>query len=298
MLADAHTPVHGSCAPKHLLEEPAHIHAAAFHEGRVEIFGVGMPIAPVLREVAHASQKHPGTHQAAQGAQSHRRARITIRPITHTIAVAECNGLDGVGGGIGQITGAIPLHGIGILFNKSQVRLIAPPVHKGGRGKGLEGRQFARQPPTPTQQDVPKVPAIGQSSGTQTPDRKRRVSSRRALVPVDPTEHLRVGVAVEALVKPGSLVLVVAHQPIPKLMTGLVHGDTFRLVHLLAGEHACAAGEEGWVLHPSRCGGSPSGIHHRDFAIGVLAPPKPIEKQGCRRGLCVALTLVRVFGLQ
>jgi hypothetical protein len=58
-------------------------------------------------------------------------------------------------------------------------------------------------------------------------------------------------VAVEALVEPGLLELVVAHQPVPELVAALVDGDALRALERAAGTACRAAGEEvGYSIPP------------------------------------------------
>ena len=106
---------------------------------------------------------------------------------------------------------------------------------------------------------------------------RRRSSVAPALGAERVVGRLRRHVAVEALVEPGLLELVVGHEPVPELVPGLVDRDALRALQLLRGarRRRRPVNSVGYSMPPG--GRAPGRVDHRDLRRRDRAPTR------CRR---------------
>ena len=93
------------------------------------------------------------------------------------------------------------------------------------------------------------------------------------------------------------LELVVAHEPVPELVAGFVHGHAFRCRATGRREPARSTREQRGILHPARTA-LEGGIDDGDVPVGVGPPPLPVVAQGRAGGLEVTAVLAGVLALQ
>ena len=133
------------------------------------------------------------------------------------------------------------------------------------------------------------------------PGQRRHGHSQHVLVittrGVGRLHDLAVGIRVEALVQPGFLELVIAHQPVPELMAELMHRHKFRVAAPFPRPEVGAHGDEGGILHAA--GGRVA--RHIDDGHGVvriLAVPQAEIFHGIENGAKIAVGHVGVAGPQ
>ena len=170
--------------------------------------------------------------------------------------------------------------------------LPAPPGHDVALARPPQPRQVglaASDPDAGGHHRPGRAQAAGQRAGPE-------VAPAPGPRPQGQLRGLLVVVAVEALVEPGLLELVVAHEPVPELVPALVDGHALGALEGARRVDGGAAREERRVLHPSR-GRGPGGVHDRDLGVGVGRAPGTVAPQGDLRGLDVAGGQVLVLGL-